>query len=965
MTTQANTGQGPTRRETLGLGGGLALSLTSLGGSLSNPFVKSVFAGEANLNYGAWEDIYRKEWVWDKVTWGVHTNQCLPANCLFRVYSKNGIVWREEQAANTEAVSPDYPDFNPLGCQKGCSFHHVLTSQERLRYPLKRVGERGEGKWQRITWDQALTEVADAILDAHESHGPQSFVIDAPHLHAGSVSFCGTLRTGNLLGATTTDINVALSDEFKGITHTFGTCRQGFTADNFFDAELLIFSHTNMAYTAPPMYHFVTEARYNGTEIAILSPDFSPSCVSADVHIPIKTSSDTAFWMSICQVLVEENLIKPEFIAEQTDLPLLIRTDNGRFLRASDLGEGREDQLYFNDQATGKIVQAPRASLAISGKPALEGRWPVTLADGAEVNVEPGFARLQRLLKADYTPEKAAIPCNIAPGLIREMARKIAVKRTHLHIGWGSCKQHHGDLMERAAMLALALTGNWGKPGTGFTHFFFATEHAEAFVFLEKPIEEGGLQLLLDYEKMAEGASKAKDPEATHTDAVLELQQLLTRGAGLVPPTPWMYHHAGFDQHWDRKEWTDPALDRTFGEYLAEARTKSGEPALAKVSPDIPPNVLLYINHNPLRRQRGGRKLYVEELFPKAKMIFSIELRMSSSAAYSDILLPGAAFYEKDDLTEGFLINPHFGLQQAAVKPPGEAKPEWEIYLALHEKIAERAATRSLTTFSDNTGTERQYADVPNRFAMGGSIRTNQDIVRQFVLFNEATGIFPKGYTFEQLQKEGGLRMAGLGRGIQDAAPGTAYSNDRPFFSFEDQLHKKTPYPTYARRAQFYIDHEWFLEAGEAFPVHKDVPMAGGDYPFRIVGGHPRNSVHTLHAAVPSLMKLHRAQPVAFVNNKVCQDKGVADGGMIRMFNDNGSVEIMASANAAVGPDQILIYMWEPFQFKDWKSPDTLLVGMPKPTHFALEYGQLKYYFMAGTPTPGTDRGLRFDFEKV
>jgi len=133
--------RGWTRREILGgIGGGLTLSLAPLGGSVSEQFVNVVRAGEGAIDYTGWEDLYRKEWDWDGAFWGSHNNQCWPANCLFRVYTRNGMIWREEQAAKADACNENYPDYNPLGCQKGCAFHHALTSLERLRHPLKRTG---------------------------------------------------------------------------------------------------------------------------------------------------------------------------------------------------------------------------------------------------------------------------------------------------------------------------------------------------------------------------------------------------------------------------------------------------------------------------------------------------------------------------------------------------------------------------------------------------------------------------------------------------------------------------------------------------------------------------------------------------------------------------------------------------------------------------------------------------------
>ncbi|HEY4716542.1 MAG TPA: hypothetical protein VII00_05500, partial [bacterium] len=82
-----------TRREFLGLSGSgiLTLSLFKLN-MLPNAFAAEE-GGFVEYQYRTWEDLYRKKWTWDKVTWGVHLVDCYPGNCLWRVYTKNGIVW--------------------------------------------------------------------------------------------------------------------------------------------------------------------------------------------------------------------------------------------------------------------------------------------------------------------------------------------------------------------------------------------------------------------------------------------------------------------------------------------------------------------------------------------------------------------------------------------------------------------------------------------------------------------------------------------------------------------------------------------------------------------------------------------------------------------------------------------------------------------------------------------------------
>lgn len=95
--------------------------------------------------YRSWEDLYRNEWTWDKVGHAAHCINCM-GNCAFDVFVKDGIVLREEQIAKYPSVNPKVPDANPRGCQKGAIHSTAMYEADRVRYPLKRAGERGEGR---------------------------------------------------------------------------------------------------------------------------------------------------------------------------------------------------------------------------------------------------------------------------------------------------------------------------------------------------------------------------------------------------------------------------------------------------------------------------------------------------------------------------------------------------------------------------------------------------------------------------------------------------------------------------------------------------------------------------------------------------------------------------------------------------------------------------------------------------
>jgi anaerobic selenocysteine-containing dehydrogenase len=229
-----------------------------------------------------------------------------------------------------------------------------------------------------------------------------------------------------------------------------------------------------------------------------------------------------------------------------------------------------------------------------------------------------------------------------------------------------------------------------------------------------------------------------------------------------------------------------------------------------------------------------------------------------------------------------------------------------------------------------------------------------------------SAGVFPKGYTVEQFRKDGQVAVQTMGKGFIKELVATEYSPDKPFYSLEDHVSKKRIFPTYNRRAQFYIDHPWFLEVGESFPVHKAVPKIGGDHPFMLSGGHPRHSVHCLHMSNDQFAQLHRGRPVVHVNDKEAARRGIKDGDEVILFNDVNESILMTRTTPAVRPDQVIVYFWENYLHKQWKAYNDLLVGQPKALHLAGGYDQVgRFYFLNGTPSPCSDRGVRVNIRKA
>ncbi|MFQ5472112.1 MAG: molybdopterin-dependent oxidoreductase, partial [Dehalococcoidia bacterium] len=829
---------------------------------------------------------YRDKWTWDKTVWASHCINCYPGNCQYRVFVKDGKIVGEEQAGTYKTVEAGVPDMNPMGCQKGSAWSRMLNSPERVQYPLKRSGERGEGKWDRVSWDEALSDVADAIIDAIQETGPESVLqVSTPNeggLMAGMLF--GRIIEG--IGGTVTDVNADINDFNPGLYMTYGKVNSASSVDDWFHADLTLVWHRNPVYTAIPSYHYVLESRYNGGEIVVIAPDYSPSAIHADYHVPVEPGSDAALSLGMCQVIIEEEIYDTQFVSEQTDLPLLVRTDNGRFLRQTELtGEGRDDQFYVFDAKAGAVAEAPRGTLDMGDvEPALEGRFEVKLADGSTVEVASAFQLLKDQL-TDYTPEKAAEMCATNAETIRSLARKVATRRTNILLGFNAGKYYHGDLIERSMCLLLGLTGNWGKKGTGTRSWAVGMfDGAYLFSMKEKAGQEEAVRVMNMRNMLAQGM-KAQDPTMTDEMASFELMRMSAAMGNTVPPAFLWYYHCGYKERWNTPSWNDPAIGDGFDSRMREALDKGWWQGLNRPGPESPPKVMFEIGGNFLRRMRGGQELLLENLWPKLKMIVTVDWRMHTTGMHSDIFLPVALSYEKMTFHLPAPDTLNLTFSDVAAEPPGEAKPEWEIFRMLAEKIEERAAAREFVEYKDARGGAHRLDGLVNSYTLGGAIDSPEKLADEWIKDTAVFGNLPEGTDLETMRDEGFVRFIDWGAVPFTQAQASDLEPDSTHNPFRWHTEKKMVYPTLTRRAQFYIDHEWFLEAGEQLPVHKENPRQGGDHPFTMTSGHARWTIHTTNAVNETMLQTHRGEPSVMLSPADAAGRGIGPDDRVRVFN--------------------------------------------------------------------------------
>jgi DMSO reductase family type II enzyme molybdopterin subunit len=900
--------------------------------------------------YRGWEDVYRDEWTWDDVVHVSHLRTNCISTCSLDAYVKDGIVWREEQNANYPQEFPDIPDFNPRGCPGGCAYSTQMYDPTRIRYPMKRVGERGSGRWKRLSWDEAFEEIADKLIDVITEDGSDCIVYDqgTTNIDNGIGSMMEMHFFGSCLSTTSIDSWAGVGDLPVGLIQSWGTYMSEGTADDWFRSDYILIWIANPSYTRVPDAHFLWEARYRGAKVVSIAPDFSPSTVHADHWLNVRYGTDAALALGMVHTILEEDLHDVEYVKEQTDLPFLVRDDNGRFLRECDVVEGgAEDQFYLWNATTDSMVLAAGTwgsdvmtlELGDDTDPALEGAHEVRLADGKSVRVRPVFELLRAHI-AEYPPARAAEITGVPEANIRRVARELAAaKSSMIFSSWGACKHYHSDLFQRGMVYLMALTGNsGGKPGAGIKvstwwpmpGFVMGSFTARLPTGPPEPMPTDRAQMQ-DITKEVFALTKAVDKRST-------------------PLIPWLYaHDPKFAEIAGRDAYSDPALPRPVSEYMNDIFEREWQPIRPK--PPKRPKFLYYSGPNPLRRWPNAKAIR-DSLWKSIDTIVTTDFRMSTSGMWSDYILPACGYYEKPGIKYVMSYIPYVCVGDRAVEPLFESKHEWDIMLGLARKIQDRARARGIDSFTDLGGNERTLSNLYDELSADGVYvegekgeRAALDYIMTHSPITRATDLGEQPW--QKAVEDGMVKIEKidpiyLGMGLSGVMSDFDYSE--PMNQFGWFIKQKNPWPTLTGRQQFYIDHEWFLEVGEQLVVHKEPLPAGGAYPLRLTGGHTRWSQHAIFRANQQLLRLQRGGPVAYISVADARERGISDHDQIRVYNDVGEFVLRAKLSPAVQPGEVICYhAWEGYQFPGGANQNHVAPSPLKPTNMVGDYGHLQY----------------------
>jgi nitrate reductase alpha subunit len=380
------------------------------------------------------DEFYRERWRHDREVRSTHGVNCT-GSCSWKVYVKDGIITWETQAVDYPSVGPDSPEYEPRGCPRGASFSWYIYSPTRVRYPYVRSPllsawraarqehpdpvdawaaltadrdqvirwqrARGKGGFVRATWSEVSELIAAAHVHTIKQYGPDRVVGFSPIPAMSMVSYAAGSRFMSMIGATISSFYDWYADLPAASPQVFGDQTDVPESGDWWNAGYLIVWGTNLPITRTPDAHFMTEARYRGQKVVVVSPDFSDHTKFADDWLAAAPGTDAALAMSMGHVILTEfykNREVPyftDYAKTYTDLPFLVtlRERDGayvadKFLTAADLastgsttgaGEDAAFKTVLIDAATGEPV-VPNGSLGFRWNDEGKGRWNLDLA---------------------------------------------------------------------------------------------------------------------------------------------------------------------------------------------------------------------------------------------------------------------------------------------------------------------------------------------------------------------------------------------------------------------------------------------------------------------------------------------------------------------------------------------------------------------------------------------------------
>lgn len=790
-----------------------------------------------------WEKVYRDIYKWDDE----FTFLCVPNcthNCRVKAVMRNGVMVRVEPPYTEGAATDLYgtkssTNWHPRGCLKGYTLPRRIYGPFRTKYPMVRKGwkdwieagypdttdqavkdkyfRRGWDEWVRVSWDEANRLVAQTTLHIMETYsgeagaarlraqgypeemikamkgsGAQTMKFRNGMALSGVLRINGLVRFANMLGLYDGKLGGRSwssydwhGDLLPGHPMTTGVKCSDCDMNDFRNAKLMIFLGKNQVENKMADAHWWIEIIERGGKVVNISPEYSPASQKSDYWIPVRPGSDIALLLGVSKLIIESGRFDVEFVKGHTDLPLLVRTDNGKRLNARDIIPGYRPQPWTGYSA--KVQEIPGELREKWGDfvvwdtnsnspkvitrddiaqhmfdqgidPALEGSFTVTLVDGRTVEVKPLFAVYKEHLK-DYDLDTVHEITSAPKHMIRQLAEDLlTIKPAHLATGEGINHYFHCGITGRAAWLCMILTGNVGKPGTNVTHWagnYRGENHPGLPVWTVEDPRNPNL-----------------NPNARPEEIPLK-----------------KYYKGEHPCYWNYGDRPLQYNGKTFtGESHMPTPTKSWWIA----------------NSNHLNNAKWAHNM-IEVVNKNVEMIVIQDWEWTGSCEHADVVFPVQSWAEMEhaDMTSA-CSNPFLNVWKGGMKPLYESRADHEVQAGVAAALA------------DLTGDERyrQYFHFIHE--------KQAEVYLQRISDASYT---TSGYNIVELMDS-------------DRDWLVMFRTYPRIFGWE-QVHEHKPWYTKTGRMELYKDEDEFLEFGENLIVHREPVEATPYLPNVIVGSHP------------------------------------------------------------------------------------------------------------------------------
>ncbi|MYL45331.1 nitrate reductase subunit alpha [Virgibacillus halodenitrificans] len=396
------------------------------------------------------EDIYRRRWQHDKIVRSTHGVNCT-GSCSWKIYVKDGIITSETQQTDYPSTGDDFPEYEPRGCPRGASFSWYSYSPIRVKYPYirsdlyelwkqerskasdavqawetivsdpqkreKYVKARGKGGFVRATWEDMCEIIASASIHTIKKYGPDRIAGFSPIPAMSMISYAAGTRFLSLIGGTILSFYDWYADLPPASPQVWGEQTDVPESADWYNSKYFIIWGTNLPQTRTPDAHFMVEARYNGTKVVGVSPDYAEYEKFADIWLPARAGTDAALAMAMTHVILKEFYVEKEtpyftsYAKKFTDLPFLVTIEENedgkmrsdRFLRSSDIQKdlslGEWKTLVWNELTN--LLETPNGSMGF--------RWDGSNQWNLELNKEDGSSIDPRLSFIDHSDEIAMV----------------------------------------------------------------------------------------------------------------------------------------------------------------------------------------------------------------------------------------------------------------------------------------------------------------------------------------------------------------------------------------------------------------------------------------------------------------------------------------------------------------------------------------------------------------------------